>query len=86
MIMTATALELPVETMVRLPDLRDLAMYLMLMVMHLSKKQIARTFRCSEKQVHAACVRVVYRKVGDDGLNDWLVAVIERLKKILASA
>jgi hypothetical protein len=58
-------------------------MYLMLMVMHLPKKQIARAFRCSEKQVHAGCVRVVYRKVGDDGLNEWLVAVAQRLKKIL---
>jgi hypothetical protein len=30
MVMTATALDLPLQTVVRLPDLRDLAMYLML--------------------------------------------------------
>jgi hypothetical protein len=53
---------------------------------HVLDAQIARTFRCSEKQVHAGCVRVVYRRVADDGFDDWSVAVAQRLKKILASA
>jgi hypothetical protein len=60
--MTATALELPVEAIGRLPDLRDLAMYLMLIGIghplvfpRQEMRRLTRRQKCQRQGVTSRC-------------------------------